>query len=100
MIAVFNKKRHSYAPDTKTIIESGYNYYLDPFYYLVAPKGLPANVKSALVKAFDEAINSEKVKKALYNTLKTKPYNLGPERTLKMLTDGVKDIKIVINAGK
>ena len=100
MIAVFNKKRHSYAPDTETIIESGYNYYLDPFYYLMAPKGLPEDVKAALAKALDQAINSEKVAKALFNTLKAKPVNLGPEGTGQMLADGVADIKQLIEAGK
>jgi len=99
MIAAFGKERFSYAPNTKTLIESGYNFYLDPYYYLVAPKGLPANVKAALVEAFDKAIHAEKVKTALMNTLKTPPYNLGPEGTFKMLSDGVTDIKTVIDAG-
>jgi tripartite-type tricarboxylate transporter receptor subunit TctC len=100
MIAAFGKERFSYAPDTKTLIENDYNFYLDPYYYLVAPKGLPADVKAALAKVFDNAIHSEKVKTALSNTLKAKPYNLGPDGTYKMLSDGVTDIKTVIDAGK
>ena len=100
MIAVFGKDRYSYSTDTKTLIESGYNYYLDPYYYLAAPKGLPADVKATLAKAFDKAIHSEKVKTALFNTLKAQPYNLGPDGTFKMLSDGVTDIKTVIDAGK
>jgi len=100
MIAAFGKDRFSYAPDTKTLIENKYNFYLDPYYYLVAPKGLPADVKATLAKAFDKAIHAEKVKTALFNTLKAQPYNLGPDGTFKMLTDGVTDIKHVIDAGK
>jgi tripartite-type tricarboxylate transporter receptor subunit TctC len=100
MIAAFGKDRFSYAPDTKTLIENKYNFYLDPYYYLVAPKGLPADVKATLAKAFDKAIHSEKVKTALFNTLKAQPYNLGPDGTFKMLSDGVTDIKNVIDAGK
>jgi len=100
MIAAFGKDRFSYAPDTKTLIENKYNFYLDPYYYLVAPKGLPADVKATLAKAFDKAIHAEKVKTALFNTLKAQPYNLGPDGTFKMLSDGVTDIKTVIDAGK
>jgi tripartite-type tricarboxylate transporter receptor subunit TctC len=99
MLVVFNKQRHGYSPDTKTLIENGYNYYLDPYYYLVAPKGLPENVHSALAKAFNDAIYSEKVKKVLANTFKTEPHNLGSEATQKMLSDGVSDMKRVIQAG-
>ena len=50
-------------------------------------------------KAFDEAINSDKVKTAIYNTLKVKPHNLGPEATYEMLASGVKDLQMVIDAG-
>ncbi|MGD8882039.1 MAG: tripartite tricarboxylate transporter substrate binding protein, partial [Desulfobacterales bacterium] len=100
MIAAFGKERFSYAPETKTLIETGYNFYLDPYYYLVAPKGLPANVKATLADVFDKAIHSDKVKTAISNTLKAQPYNLGPDGTYKMLSDGVKDVKILIDAGQ
>lgn len=100
MIAAFGKDRFSYAPETKTLIETGYNFYLDPYYYLVAPKGLPANVKATLADVFDKAIHSDKVKTAISNTLKAQPYNLGPDGTYKMLSDGVKDVKILIDAGQ
>ena len=99
MITVFNKHRHSYSPDTTTIMDNGFNYYLDPYFYLAAPKGLPSEVKDALAKAFDNAIKSEKVKKAIHNSLKVYPHNLGPEATHDMLSNGVKDLKIVMDAG-
>jgi len=98
MIAAFGKDRFSYAPEAKTLIESGYNFYVDPFYYLAAPKGLPADIKDTLAKVFDEAINSDKVKEALANILVAKPYNLGPEETMKMLSDGVPAVKELIQA--
>ncbi len=100
MIGIYNKGRHTYSPETKTLIESGYNYYIDPYYYIAAPKGLPANIKEALAKAFDEAINSEQVKKALFNALKAKPVNLGPADTAKLFAGGADDIKALIEAAK
>jgi len=100
MIAVFGKDRYGYSPETKTLIESGYNYYLDPYYYLAAPKGLPADVKASLADVFDKAIQSDQVKTALANTLKAQPYNLGPQGTLKMLADGVPAVKKLIEAAK
>ena len=100
MIAAFGKDRFSYAPETKTLIETGYNFYLDPYYYLVAPKGLPADVKATLADVFDKAIHSDKVKTAIANTLRAQSYNLGPDGTYKMLSDGVKDVKVLIDAGK
>ncbi|MBW2027773.1 MAG: tripartite tricarboxylate transporter substrate binding protein [Deltaproteobacteria bacterium] len=100
MIAAFGKDRYAYAPETKTLIESEYKFYLDPYYYLVAPKGLPASVKATLVKVFDKAIHSDRVKTALWNTLKVAPHNLGPDGTFRMLSNGVRDIKTVIDAGK
>ncbi len=100
MIAAFGKDRFSYAPETKTLIETEFNFYLDPYYYLVAPKGLPADVKATLADVFDKAIHSDKVKTAIANTVKAQPYNLGPEGTYKMLSDGVTDVKILIEAGK
>ena len=100
MIAAFGKDRFSYAPDTKTLIENKFNFYLDPYYYLVAPKGLPANVKTTLAAVFDKAIYSDTVKTAIANTLKAQSHNLGPDGTFKMLSDGVTDVKSLLEAGK
>ena len=99
LIASFNKDRHGYAPEKKTLIESGYDFYLDPMFFVAAPKGLPADIKLALTKAFDTALNSDEVKEALMNTIQMSPNNLGPEGTQKMLEDAVKDMSKVVTLG-
>lgn len=100
LIASMNKKRHGYAPDVKTLIEDGYNYYVDPYFYIAAPKGLPDNVKATLVKVVDESLKSAEVKEAMHNVMKVGPVNLGPEGTQKMLAEGVVDIAYLLEAGK
>lgn len=96
LIASLNKERHGYAPEVKTLIESGYDYYLDPMFFVAAPKGLPAEVKTSLTKAFDAALNSDEVKEALKNTMQVTPNNLGPEGTQKMMEDDVQKMSKVI----
>ncbi|WP_136797372.1 tripartite tricarboxylate transporter substrate binding protein [Desulfosediminicola ganghwensis] len=100
MIASLSKDRHSYAPDAKTLIESGYNFSLEPYFYIAAPKGLPTEIKDALAKALDDAVNSDSVKEALFNTLTATARNLGPEGTLEMLQQGEIDILALVNKDK
>ncbi|MBN2062179.1 MAG: tripartite tricarboxylate transporter substrate binding protein [Deltaproteobacteria bacterium] len=100
MIGIYSKKRVSYAPDVKTIMEDGFNYYIEPYYFIAAPKGLPADVKATLAKVFDDAINSAELKEAIWNTFKVLPNNLGPEGTFEMLKQGQIDTKFLIDAGK
>ena len=40
MIASANASRHSYAPDTMTVQEAGFDIYVDPWFYIAAPKDL------------------------------------------------------------
>lgn len=100
LIVAMNDRRHSYAPETTTLIENGYDFYLSPMYYIAAPKGLPTDVKNALSRAFSEATQSKEVKEGLMNILKVNPINLGPEGTEEMLTTGLKDITSLVEATK
>lgn len=99
MLSAFGKERFSYAPEVKTLIEDGYNYYNNFHFYIVAPKGLPDNVKQVLATTLDKAINSDKARKAIQNTIKTDALNLGPEGTFQMMSEGLKDMKALIEAG-
>lgn len=93
MIASANATRHGYAPDTPTVVEQGYDIYVDPYFFIAAPAGLPADTKAALSKALHNAINSDAAKKAIINAMKTDPSDLGPDGTQKMLADGVGNVK-------
>ncbi|PIE72891.1 MAG: hypothetical protein CSA20_05320 [Deltaproteobacteria bacterium] len=100
MIASMSRDRQACAPEAKTLIENGFNLYLEPYFYIAAPKGLPVEVKTALATAFDEAINSESVKKALMDSMHATARNLGPQGTHETLTQGAKDIKILVDEAK
>ncbi len=94
MIASANATRHSYAPNTPTVVEQGHDIYVDPYFYIAAPAGLNGPAKAALADALGNALKSDQVKKAILNALKTEPSNLGPDGTRKMLDDGL------VNVGK
>lgn len=90
VLASVNQRRHGYAPNVGTLIDQGMNYYVDPFFYIAGPKGMKPEVKAALSKAIKAAVNSDKIKKFLANTMKTEPTDLGPEGTAKMM-EGTRD---------
>lgn len=99
-IASVNQRRHGYAPDMRTLIEQGMNYYVDPFFYISAPKGLKPEARTALSNAVKAAVNSEKMTKFLANTMKTAPTDLGPADTEKMMYGTRKTIKILLESTK
>lgn len=95
MIASANDGRHSYAPDTPTLREQGYDLFVDPYFYFAGPKGMPADAKAALASALDAAIKSDKVNQVVSNAFSTKPENRGPDGTEKMLKDGIAGVKVL-----
>jgi tripartite-type tricarboxylate transporter receptor subunit TctC len=95
MLASANSSRHDYAPEAKTLIEQGYNLFVDPTFYFVAPKGLDAQAKLALVEAISKAVESDEVKTIVKNVLASKTKNLGPEGTRKMLDEGLDGVKVL-----
>jgi len=100
MIASMSRDRQASDPEAKTLIESGFNLYLEPWFYIAAPKGLPEEVRSALASALDEAINSESVKKALKDSMHANAHNLGPQGTYDTLSQGAIDIKALVDEAK
>ncbi|MEC7258332.1 MAG: tripartite tricarboxylate transporter substrate binding protein [Pseudomonadota bacterium] len=92
MIASANAGRHSYAPDTPTVREQGYDIYVDPVFYIAAPAGLGDDVKSVLSDALLAAMNADSVRDAIQNALHTEPSGDGPEATRAMMDDGMKNV--------
>ena len=93
MIASANAGRHTYAPDTPTLPEQGFDIYVDPYFFIAAPAGLPDDAKSALAGALANAIASTPVREVTRNTLMTEPSDLGPEGTRDMLVGGIDNVR-------
>jgi tripartite-type tricarboxylate transporter receptor subunit TctC len=92
MIASANASRHSYAPDTATVQEQGYDIYVDPWFYIAAPAGLPEDAKTAISKAISDALAADATKEAIMNTMHTEPSMAGPEDTKMMLKAGLENV--------
>ena len=100
MLAVVTDTRQPYSPDTTTLIEQGFDYSLDPYFYIAAPKGLSAEAKEALAKALDDAINSEEMAELIENVMQTEPRNLGPDGTEAKLNSSLDLISKLVEANK
>lgn len=92
MIASANASRHSYATDVATVPEQGYDIYVDPWFYIAAPAGLPEDAKEALSGAISSALASDATKEAIMNSMHTEPSMAGPEETKQMLVDGLANV--------
>jgi tripartite-type tricarboxylate transporter receptor subunit TctC len=92
MIASANASRHSYAPDIGTVQQQGIDIYVDPWFYIAAPKGLPADAKAALAAALAAALKTDTVQKAITQVMHTKPADMGPAETKAMLQAGLKNV--------
>jgi tripartite-type tricarboxylate transporter receptor subunit TctC len=58
-IVAFSRERNPYLPEVPTAIESGFEVPVSQFRAIAAPKGLPEDVKTALVDAIDAALATE-----------------------------------------
>lgn len=92
MLASANASRHTYAPDVATVQEQGHDIYVDPWFYLAAPKGLPEDAEKALSEAIAAALGSDSVKEAIASAMNTEPADMGPAETKAMLEDGLKNV--------
>ncbi len=98
MIASANDSRHSYAPDTPTVREAGFDIYLDPYFYFATTAGTDAAAVEALTTALGNAIASDEVAEVVRNAATTEVLNLGPANTKKMLVDGIENVKVLFGS--
>ncbi|MCF3639807.1 hypothetical protein LXM94_07470 [Rhizobium sp. TRM95111] len=87
MLAAATNERHSYAPNVKTLKEQGFDYALEPWFIMMAPKGLPEDAKAAIAAQIDAAAKSDEVGKAVMNTFGIETRNLGSEGAAAMMAD-------------
>jgi tripartite-type tricarboxylate transporter receptor subunit TctC len=92
MLASANAQRHSYAPDVPTVQEQGYDIFVDPWFYIAAPTGLPEDAHQALADAMQAALQSETLTEAIETTMHTEPSDKGPEETRAMLDAGLENV--------
>ena len=95
MIASANDARHTYAPDTPTVRESGFNAYVDPFFYFATTAGTDPEAVSALTAALENAIASQEVAEVVRNAATSETLNLGPDGTKQMMVDGIENAKVL-----
>ncbi len=92
MIASINDTRHNYAPDTPTLMEQGFDIYVDPVFFFATTKGTPDDAREALSAALAAALESEEVTSAVMNSLKSPIINLGPQGTKEMMHKGLVNV--------
>ena len=100
MLAVATESRQAYSPDTQSLIEQGYPYSVEPYFYLAAPKGLSEEALAALSTALDSAINSDSVNELIENVMNTNSTNLGPVDTEQKLVSGLSAVQELISASE
>jgi tripartite-type tricarboxylate transporter receptor subunit TctC len=89
MLAVATEARHGYSPDTTSLVEQGYPFSVEPYFYFAAPAGLPDDVRETLATALDDAINSPTVTELVTNMMQVPPRNIGPDGTRTMMENGL-----------
>lgn len=97
MIASATADRHAYAPESETLVEQGYPYFVDGYFFIAAPKGLPAEVAETLEAALTAAVASEALN-VVTNGMSLEAINIGGAETLSRMVDGTEAAKVLIEA--
>ncbi len=92
-------KRVPYAPDSKTLAESGMDESasLQAHTLFMLPKGVDPAIKTCLAEALDEAVHSEGYGKLMAN-FNNDALNLGPERLVEIIEKGDATYRVVLGS--
>ncbi len=77
-------RRVDYAPDSKTLRESGVNVTVNSHTIFMMPKGVPKPIKTCLEQVLDEAVKSP-IYAGLMVKLQNQALNLGPDGTYRLI---------------
>jgi tripartite-type tricarboxylate transporter receptor subunit TctC len=88
-LASANRERLSYAPDVATFVDLGYNYFVDPYYFLGMHADSDPAAVAAIAAAVDAALQTPAMIEIIQNINTTPPLNLGIEGTRQMLGDSL-----------
>ncbi|MGR3913588.1 MAG: tripartite tricarboxylate transporter substrate binding protein [Gammaproteobacteria bacterium] len=100
LIAPLTRDRHAYSPGTATLAEQGFDFAIEPYFYLAAPKGLPRKVRAALVREIGKVIGSAEVAEVIRNSMNTSIKNLGPKGTLAQMKRSLRSNDALLQAAK
>ncbi|MCJ7871286.1 tripartite tricarboxylate transporter substrate binding protein [Phaeobacter sp. J2-8] len=89
VLASVGPERLSHTPDALTFIESGYDVFIDPVWYIATTAGTDPAALDALRAAVDAAIKDPRVVEIVQNMTKADPINLGAEGTREMMVGGM-----------
>lgn len=89
VIASASPERLSHTPDAKTFIESGYDVFIDPVWYMATTVGTNPTALKALREALNNSLSDKRVVEIVKNMTKADPINLGAEGTKKMMVEGM-----------
>lgn len=84
-----NRERLSYAPDAATFVDLGYNYFVDPYYFLAMHADSDPAAVAAIAAALEAALQTPAMIEVIQNINTTPPLNLGTEGTRQMLDDSL-----------
>ncbi|WP_269584072.1 tripartite tricarboxylate transporter substrate binding protein [Roseibium sp. Sym1] len=85
-LATLTSDRAVYAPDTKTLLESGMEFSMDGHIIFFLPKGTPEDIKTCLSDSLSEVTGSEQYTKFV-SDLETTASNLGPDGVKEFLAE-------------